>query len=77
MPEESVAFIEESSNKSLTSAIKRGEVNMNQDFTIFRDPKAARDRWKEEMSEEDQMRVMQIVKDSPEFALGAEKGFWA
>ncbi|MGK7938517.1 MAG: sulfotransferase domain-containing protein [Xenococcaceae cyanobacterium] len=77
MPAESVAFIEESSNKSLTSAIKRGEVNMNQYFTIFRDTKAARDRWKEEMSEEDQMRVMQIVKDSPEFALGAEKGFWA
>lgn len=76
MPEESVAFIEESTQKSLTSAIKRGEVNMNQYFTVFRDPKVSRDRWKEEMSEEDRMRVMQIVKDSPEFALGAEKGFW-
>ena len=76
MSEESVAFIEESTQKSLTSAIKRGEVNMNQYFTVFRDPKVSRDRWKEEMSEEDRMRVMQIVKDSPEFALGAEKGFW-
>ena len=76
MPEESVAFIEESTQKSLTSAIKRGEVNMNQYFTVFRDPKIARDRWKEEMSPEDRTRVMQIVKDSPEFALGAESGFW-
>lgn len=76
MPAESVAFIEESTNKSLTSAIKRGEVNMNQYFTIFRDPKVARDRWKEEMSKEDQMRVMKIVQDSQEFAIGAEKGFW-
>lgn len=76
MPEEAIAFIEESSQKSLTSAIKRGEVSMNKYFTVFRDPKVARDRWKEEMSPEDRMRVMDIVKDSPEFALGAEKGFW-
>ena len=76
MPEESIAFIEESTNKSLTSAIKRGEVSMNQYFTVFRDPKVARDRWKEEMSKEDRMRVMQIVRDSQEFALGAERGFW-
>ncbi|MDJ0687656.1 MAG: hypothetical protein QNJ41_04020 [Xenococcaceae cyanobacterium MO_188.B32] len=76
MPEESVAFIEESTKKSLTSAIKRGEVNMNQYFTVFRDPKVSRDRWKEEMSKEDRIRVMQIVKDSPEFSLGAERGFW-
>lgn len=77
MSEESVAFIEESTQKSLSSAIKRGEVKMNQYFTVFRDPKVSRDRWKEEMSPEEQMRVMQIVQDSPEFALGAEKGFWA
>lgn len=77
MPEEAIAFIEESSNKSLKSAIKRGQVNMNKYFTIFRDRKVARDRWKEEMSPEDQMRVMEIVKDSPEFSFGVEKGFWS
>lgn len=49
---------------------------MNKYFTIFRDPKVARDRWKEEMSSEDRMRVMEIVKDSPEFKFGVEKGFW-
>ena len=76
MPEESVAFIEESTQKSLKSAIKRGEVNMNQYFTVFREPKISRDRWKEEMSQEDQMRVMQIVQNSQEFALGVERGFW-
>ena len=76
MTPESAAFIDESTRNSPSSRIKRGEVGINPYFSVFRDPKTARDRWKEEMSTEDRNRVMEIVKDSEAFAFGAERGLW-
>ncbi|MBE9047211.1 sulfotransferase domain-containing protein [Pleurocapsales cyanobacterium LEGE 10410] len=76
MTPESAAFIEESTNNSSSSRIKRGEVGINSYFTVFRDPKIARDRWKKEMSQEDRTRVMEIVQDSIAFSFGAERGLW-
>ncbi|NEP08673.1 MAG: sulfotransferase [Symploca sp. SIO2C1] len=76
MAQESVSFIEESTSTSSAPRMKRGEIGINQYFTVFRDSKVSRDRWKQEMSTEDQQRVMKIVKNSPVFALAAEQGLW-
>ncbi|NET57408.1 MAG: sulfotransferase [Symploca sp. SIO2E6] len=76
MAQESVSFIKESTTTSPVSRMKRGEIGINQYFTVFRDPKISRDRWQKEMSQEDQEGVMEIVKNSPAFAIGAEPGLW-
>ena len=78
MAQQSIAVIEESTKvqSKLVKKIKRGEVGINPYFTVFRNPQVSRDRWKTEMPKEDQMRVMEIVKDTEVFAIGAEKGLW-
>lgn len=76
MTSESIAFIEESTQSSSSSRIKSGEVGIDPYFSVFRDPKISRDRWKEEMSPEDQTRVRKVVEDSKAFAIGAKQNLW-
>ncbi|NES83470.1 MAG: sulfotransferase [Moorea sp. SIO2B7] len=76
MAQESISFIEKSTSQSLKSQIKGGELGVNKYFTVYRDSKVSRDRWKKEMSEEDQKLVMKIVKNTEVFAIGAEQGLW-
>lgn len=73
---ESIAFIEESTQNSSSSRIKSGEIGINSYFTVFRDPKIACDRWKKEMSEQNQIKVKDIVRDSEAFSVGVKRGFW-
>ena len=76
MTQQSVEFIEQSTQSSLTSKIKRGEIGMNKYFSVFRDSSSCRGRWKQELSAEDIQRVMQIIQDSKGYALGAATGLW-
>ena len=76
MTQESIAFIKESTQNSSRSRIKRGEVGVKSYFTVFRDPKVSRDRWKTEMSQEDRMKVMKIVQQSNVFETFVKKGYW-
>lgn len=73
---ESVAFIEESTNGSSVSRLKRGEVGINPYFTVFRDSKVAQNSWKNDMLKENIMEVMGIVKDSNVFTMIADRGLW-
>lgn len=70
-------FLEQSTEYSLASRIKRGEIGINQYFSIFRDSQSCRDRWKQEMSLEDINRIMNIVNQSQGYALGAATGLWS
>jgi hypothetical protein len=46
MVPETLNFIKESSQASRTNQLKRGEMFINQYFTVYRDSKEARDSWK-------------------------------
>jgi hypothetical protein len=77
MNSQSQKFIEQSTEDTMTSKIKRGEIGINQYFSIFRDSQSCRDRWKQELSMEDTNKIMQIIQDSQGYALGAATGLWA
>ena len=76
MTRETASFIEESTQSSQASRIKRGEIGINQYFTVFRDSKVACNAWKDEMPPEDRMGAMKIVRDSNPFVFAAEQNLW-
>jgi hypothetical protein len=69
-------FLGQSTEYSMASRIKRGEIGINQYFSIFRNSQSCRDRWKQEMSPEDIKRIMSIVDQSQGCALGVATGLW-
>ncbi|MGL5078013.1 MAG: sulfotransferase domain-containing protein [Waterburya sp.] len=77
MNSQSQKFIEQSTENSMTSKIKKGEIGINQYFSIFRDSQSCRDRWKQELAVEDIKRIMEIIQDSQSYALGVATGLWA
>jgi hypothetical protein len=70
-------FLEQSTEYSMASRIKRGEIGINQYFSIFRNSQSCRDRWKQELSPEDINRIMPIVQHSQGYALGTATGLWS
>ena len=77
MTSQCLEFIEQSSQSSMSSKIKRGEIGINQYFSVFRNSRSSRERWKQEFSAEDTQRVMRIIQNSKGYALGAATGLWA
>ena len=77
MTSQCLEFIEQSSQSSMSSKIKRGEIGINQYFSVFRNSRSSSIRWKQEFSAEDIARVMQITQHSKGYALGAATGLWA
>lgn len=76
MNPQSIKFIEQSTHSSLKSKIQAGEIGINKYFSVYRNSQSCRDRWKQDLSGEDIERVMNIVKDSQGYALGAATGLW-
>ena len=77
LTQDTVSFIEDSTQTTNDLWQKRGEVGINPYFSVFRDSQAVCDRWKEEMPAEDRARVMKIVSDSKAFQMAAEQGVWS
>jgi hypothetical protein len=46
-------------------------------FTVFRDPKAASERWRTELDPADQQAVIRMVEDSPAFEYARGAGLWS
>jgi len=44
-----------------------GEIGMNDYFSVFRDSRVTRDRWRDEVDPKDQARVMRLVENSTAF----------
>jgi len=76
MTQETVMFIEQSTNPSIGTKNLKGEIGINKYFTVFRDSKISRDLWQEEMPKEEQEQVLKIVQDSEAFAIGSQHKFW-
>lgn len=45
-------------------------------FTVFRDPRTASERWRTELSAEEQGAIMELVEDTPVVQYALERGFW-
>ncbi|MGF1498175.1 MAG: sulfotransferase [Elainellaceae cyanobacterium] len=73
---ESRMFIEESTLQASASPAQRGEVGIDRYFTVFRDPKAACNKWKHQMPVEMRDRVMAVVGPSRSFTVGQQQGLW-
>lgn len=76
MHQQSIDFLEQSRTSSNASRVKSGEIGINEYFTVFRDSQKSRERWKTDLSEDDQSRIMNIVKSSDAFLVGANAGVW-
>ena len=77
MTQQTIDFIEESTQKSSSSRIKRGEIGINSYFSVFKNPQNSRDRWKTTMSSEDRIKVMNIVRESQLITNFFAHGFWS
>ena len=60
-------FIDRSMHGSGLGKLAYGEVGVDAYFSVFRDPRATRDRWRHELTADDQARVLHLVEDSPAF----------
>jgi len=46
-------------------------------FTVFRDPVAASERWRNELEEADQSAIIALVADAPAYRFALERGLWS
>lgn len=76
MNSQSQKFMEQSTEYSMVSRIKRGEIGINQYFSIFRNSQSCCDRWKQELSSANINRIMPIVQESQGYAIGVATGLW-
>ena len=74
--ESSRKFIRMSMGANRWSRLWYGEIGINPYFSVFRDPRQGRDRWKREMSPVDQRRVQELFEDSDAFRALRAGGFW-
>ena len=77
MESQSIDFIKESTGMSADSTSKRTELLTNPYFSVYRNPKIARDRWKTEISDENRREIIEIVSESQIFQMGMQKGLWS
>lgn len=74
--ESSRKFIQMSMGADRWRRLLYGEIGINPYFSVFRDPREGRDRWKREMSPADQRRVLELFEDSDAFQALHARGFW-
>ena len=70
MESQSIDFIKESTGISAASFSKQTELLTNPYFSVYRNPKTSRDRWKTEISEENRRQIIEIVSESKIFQMG-------
>ena len=76
MSEQTNEFLIQSTNPNASGKGRQGEKGINRYFTVYRDPKVSRDKWKNQLSREDREGVFEVVRDSPAYALGSQNGCW-
>ena len=72
-------FLRESTTagaRSRLGALRHGEFGINSYFSVFRDSNEAKDKWKKQLSEDDQRRVLKLVEESDVYRLAADRGVW-
>ncbi|WP_124975536.1 sulfotransferase domain-containing protein [Aphanothece sacrum] len=74
--QKTIDFIEKSTSSSPKQSLIKEFGMINKYFTIYRDSKQVRDKWKDKMSEEDQNTVREIVQSSKCFQKGVNLGLW-
>ena len=77
MESQSIDFINESTGISAASFSKQTELLTNPYFSVYRNPKTSRDRWKTEISEENRRQIIEIVSESKIFQMGVQQGLWS
>ncbi|MBE9042053.1 sulfotransferase domain-containing protein [Oscillatoriales cyanobacterium LEGE 11467] len=77
LTQETVSFIEDSTDKTSKMGQKRGEIGIDPYFSVFRNSQVACNKWKKQMPAEDRARVIEIVRDSKPFKMAANRGFWS
>ena len=75
-PDETRHFLEESSRAGRGARWRRGEQFIGDYFSVFRDTRESRDKWKTLLSAEDRKGVLGMVRDSSAFAFCARLGSW-
>jgi hypothetical protein len=70
------AFLDQLTSSQTAQHGRRGETVINRYFSVYRDPKAMRDRWKNQLDTQQAKRILQLVEDSPAFAFFAAQGAW-
>ncbi len=74
---ESKNFLEETTQGTSNGNRNRYEGNfINPYFSVFRDPKVSRDKWKTQLSSEQQKGIMAIVEKTAAFQLISNQAFW-
>lgn len=74
--ESSRRFIQMSMGASRWSRLRHGEIGIDPYFSVFRDPRDGRDRWKKEMPLADQTRVLELLEGSQAFQAMKSRGIW-
>jgi len=70
------AFIETSTAPEQRRSGRVREIGINQYFSVFRDPKAAMNQWKEGLTAEQCEDVFELVRDSRVFEAGVRLAEW-
>lgn len=76
VPEETLAFLRESTSASTRARLRRGEILSGAYFSVFRNPIESMTRWREQMPDDARREVIEILRDSPAYAYGLEHGGW-
>ena len=77
LSQETVSFIEDSTQNTSNLRQKRGEIGINPYFSVFRNSQAVCDKWKDEMPAEERSRVTKIVRECKAFQMAMERGLWS
>ncbi len=75
LPEQTRAFLKGEPGGRLT-AFKHGQIAGDKYFSVFRAPLGSVAKWREQMPEEEQARVLEVVSDSPAYVEGKERASW-
>ncbi|MGA1372655.1 MAG: hypothetical protein ACO3Z6_13720, partial [Pseudomonadales bacterium] len=52
------------------------EVGINKYFSIFRNPIESMEKWRKDLTLQQQADILEIVADSPVFILGVQEAEW-
>lgn len=75
VPAQTEEFLRESSQESVVSRIKHGEMS-NAYFSVFRNSSEMASKWRHQMPEEWRPQIRKVIETSPAYRHGLEHGGW-
>ncbi len=75
VPEQTEEFLKESSQESMMSRIKHGEMS-NAYFSVFRNSSEMANKWCDQMPKEWWPDIKKVIESSPAYQFGLEHGNW-